>query len=131
MWSVFWFYIWCGVFFGSKYVKVAKMCILHIYTRVDVNALRNCDIIWVKTLLQIFQEKIILIYFKLFNNLYFSPKYIYIYIMVLPCTSTYFYLCSILIILMESFFFFFWWKSGGIIKRNQSLYYISYYSWGT
>ena len=28
------------MFFGSKCVKVAKMCILHIYTRADVNALR-------------------------------------------------------------------------------------------
>ena len=28
------------MFFGSKYVKVAKMCILHIYTKADANALR-------------------------------------------------------------------------------------------
>ena len=29
------------MFFGSKCVKVAKMCILHIYTRADVNTLMH------------------------------------------------------------------------------------------
>ena len=29
------------MFFGSKCVKVAKMCILHIYTRADGNALTH------------------------------------------------------------------------------------------
>ena len=29
------------MFFGSKCVKVVKMCILHIYRRADLNALRT------------------------------------------------------------------------------------------
>ena len=32
---------WYSVFFDSKCVKVDKLCILHIYTRADVNALRT------------------------------------------------------------------------------------------